>query len=314
MNDLISIVVPVFNVESYLSKCLDSILEQTYKNIEIIVVDDGSTDLSSSICDDYAKRNTNVVVIHKENGGLSSARNAGIKVAKGKHIFFIDSDDYIDKKTLEILIDSLEKNESDISICQITDNKNEFGTKKNLTTENFSSKEALKQIFAEQKLNTSACAKLFKRELFDSIEFPEGLIYEDFATIYKVILKAKNITACNLPLYYYRTNEESITKTKFNKNRMQFFTVSEMVIKDIKDKYPELVPLIKNRETRHTISFYKQISESGFDDETIKQELRKRIKDNIKNYYKSPYKLTSKMYGTLIIKAPKVAEKVFRKQ
>lgn len=313
MNDLISVIVPVYNVDSYLRECLDSILEQTYRNIEVIVVDDGSTDGSSSICDEYAKIDNRIVVTHQENGGPSSARNAGVALAKGKYIAFVDSDDVVSKRILEILSDIIKENDCDISVCQMTENQNEIGQKKKLVLERFDFKEAVKQILIEDKLNTSACAKLFKRELFDGVIFPEGLIYEDFAKIYKVLLKAKKITLCNLPLYYYRDNKMSITKKDFDETRMQYFAVSNQVKEEIKGEYPDVEQLITNRETRYAISFYKQISEIGYKNEKIKQELRKRIKENIKDYYKSSYKLSSKMYGTLIIIMPKLAEKIFRK-
>ena len=175
--DLISIIVPIYNVEKYLTECVDSIIKQTYKNLEIILVDDGSTDHSKDICDQYVKIDTRIRVIHKVNGGLSSARNAGIDIANGNYYMFIDSDDYIKEDMVELLYSVMIENQCDMTICNIIrfydngDVKPLYRVEKDgLCLDNLDKFETLVQ--------PSVCNKLFNKNLFCFIRFPEGKFYE----------------------------------------------------------------------------------------------------------------------------------------
>ena len=196
MEDLITVVVPIYKVEKYLEKCIDSIIKQTYENLEIILVDDGSPDKCPQICDEYAKKDSRIKVIHKKNGGLSDARNAGIDIAKGEYITFVDSDDYIEKDYVEVLYDSIKENDSDMAIGShkvIYENgtilNKETGEKSVLDA-----KTVLERILYDENIDLSAWAKLYKTELFEEIRYPKGRVFEDAATTYKLVDKSKKIS------------------------------------------------------------------------------------------------------------------------
>lgn len=218
MDKLISVIVPIYNVENYLKECIDSIIYQSYKNLEIILVDDGSTDNSGIICDDYAKIDSRIKVIHKKNGGISDTRNVGIDNSKGEYILFIDSDDYIDKDMCKILINKALKTDSDIVICNFYRVIDEIKIKNTLSDieENrcFNSYEFLK-IFFERRKDYGGLSvpwnKLYKASLFKNIRYNVGYIFEDIDIIYKLYYKAKRIIVIDIPLYYYRYRLQSIT-------------------------------------------------------------------------------------------------------
>ncbi len=214
---LISIIVPVYKVEEYINKCVDSIINQTYKNLEIILVDDGSPDNCPKICDEYAKKDSRIKVIHKPNGGLSDARNRGIKEATGEYIGFIDSDDYIDEGMYEYLYELIKKYDADISICGHRDvglvNREGVVPNEELKLNNI---EALKILAEDGVIKNHAVTKLYKRSLFidNNIEYPVGKIMEDILTTYKLIEKSKVIVVGTKTFYNYLKREDSITGKK----------------------------------------------------------------------------------------------------
>lgn len=215
----LTIIIPVYQVKPYLDRCLNSVLAQSFKDFDVILVDDGSTDGSQDICDKYAQQYNNIQVIHKSNGGLSSARNTGIEAATSKYIMFIDSDDMIHSKTAEIQISLLEHNNADACICSLQrfTNENDIDILGNSNLKNVSvitGLEAEEQFF--NKKNTanfvSACGKVFKRELFNNISFPEGRLFEDEFTTYRIYYKCSKIIVLDDTLYYYYVNENGITQ------------------------------------------------------------------------------------------------------
>lgn len=211
--ELISVIIPVYNVKKYLKKCLESVVSQTYSNLEIILVDDGSTDGSEKICDEYAIQYNNVSVIHKKNGGLSSARNAGINVAKGKYIGFIDSDDFVDKRMYEILYKNLIKEQADISICNIykfRDYNEVDNTIEKEKIETFEGIDIQKSLQNNYFVMVVAWNKLYKKELFKKTRYPNGKIIEDAAIIHYLLDDSKKIVVSNLELYYYYQRDDSI--------------------------------------------------------------------------------------------------------
>ena len=234
MNELISIVVPVYNVD----KCIESIINQSYSNLEIILVDDGSKDSSGIMCDSYILKDKRIKVIHKENGGLSDARNVGIDKAKGEYIVFIDSDDWIDEKMIEILYNIIKKNNSDISICDyfLAYNEEIQTQKEDIEIINLSNIEALKKIY-DKDLGVCmivAWNKLYKRNLFkDDIRYPYGKIHEDEFTTYKLLYKAEKISYTKQKMYYYRQRENSITSS-FNKKRLDCLEAFDERVKYMK--------------------------------------------------------------------------------
>ena len=211
---LISVIVPIYNVEQYLDKCITSIVNQSYKNLEIILVDDGATDKCPDICDKWAIKDDRIVVIHKENGGLSDARNSGLNIAKGEYISFIDSDDWIDLNFYEVLYNSLLSNNAQISASEVLwvyddhQKKEEYFYEKKI----FSSEEALQTLIRGSGFYAIACNKLYKATVFDGIRFPVGKLHEDEFVVYKLIDKAESLVLCKEVNYYYRQRQGSITK------------------------------------------------------------------------------------------------------
>ena len=220
--ELISVIVPVYNVEAFIDKCLNSILSQTYKNIEVVLVDDGSTDNSGKKCDEYVKKDSRVKVIHKSNGGLSSARNTGIDNSSGSFLSFIDSDDYIDSNMLEILYNGCVNNNCDIGIINKV-RVDEFDNKKYDTAiveeKKVKSEEALKLLLLS---DPSACNKIYRRDLFNKIEFPIGKLYEDILTIPYLLMESKNIYLNPNFGYYYFQRSNSIVNSKFKPQKMDY--------------------------------------------------------------------------------------------
>ncbi|MDU1414396.1 MAG: glycosyltransferase family 2 protein [Clostridium sp.] len=219
----ISIVVPVYNVESYLKQCLDSLISQTFKDIKIILVNDGSDDNSKIICDEYKKLDDRIIVIDKKNGGLSDARNVGLRYADSEYVGFIDSDDYIDKDFYEKLYEGIIKSNADIAIASI---KKVNNFEKTLYISGYpvegsiSRFEAMKSMLSAKGFSNSVCNKLFKRELFKENPFPVGKLYEDEFVTYKIVDKANKIFSVNTSFYYYRVNENGITHKKFSEREL----------------------------------------------------------------------------------------------
>lgn len=219
--DLISVVVPVYKVEDYLNRCIDSILSQTYKNFELILINDGSPDNSPAICDAYASENSCVKVIHKKNEGVSAARNNGIEIAKGNYIVFIDSDDYIHTGYLSTLMLMLSNSEAQLSVCgykKIFDSKVDK-IKVSNDFEIISDLLAMDMLLNEQ----SKCApwgKLYNINLFEEVRFPEGKIMEDMFVMPLLFKKAKLIAISTEELYYYNQEGESITRSSFNYKKL----------------------------------------------------------------------------------------------
>lgn len=242
--ELISVIIPIYNVEKYLKKCIDSIINQTYKNLEIILVDDGSPDNCGKICDEYAKKDQRIRVIHKKNGGLSDARNAGIDIAKGKYIGFVDSDDYIETDMYEYLYNILIENSSDISICDYEyyyEKNNTIGKSNNVKmNETVDKKEALRRLMGNS-IGNYAWNKLYKRDLFNNVRYPVGRKMEDCGTTYKLFYLSNKITIGNERKYYYLQRDDSILHKKNFSFYKDFFELTLEKYKFIKEKYPEII-------------------------------------------------------------------------
>lgn len=239
---LISIVIPVYKVEKYLKRCIESVLSQTYKYYELILVDDGSPDDSPKICDEYASSYENITVIHKENMGVSAARNSGIEVAKGKYITFIDSDDFVDEIFLEVLKTTLEINNVSISMCSYIRVTDSFKPVKSNTKEfrMINDLEAMDMLLDDQ----SKCApwgKLYDINLFDDLRFPVGKIMEDMFVMPTLFEKAKHLGISSQELYFYNQEGESITRSNFNYNKLDMVEAASFWKKHTGVYYPELL-------------------------------------------------------------------------
>lgn len=242
MNELISIIVPIYNVEEYLERCVNSIINQTYKNIEIILVNDGSTDNSGNICNELGKKDNRIKIIHKQNGGLSDARNAGLKIAQGCYIGFVDSDDYIKEDMFETLYNLNKKYNSEISIVSYYEyyNGKLIAARDSKKLEIFNKIDAIKELLIDTKIQSYAWNKLFKKELFENLEFPTNKNFEDIATILLLFEKAEKIVLLEDPKYYYLRRDNSIVGKRNYKTYKDYLDVIYNKYLYLDGKYDEI--------------------------------------------------------------------------
>ena len=216
----LSVIVPVYNTEKYLHKCVDSILSQTYRDFELLLVDDGSPDQCGTICDAYAAQDSRVKVIHKTNGGVSEARNVGLDQAKGYYISFIDPDDWVEPDMFRSAIDFCTTNQTDIvcfEVCEVRKNKKKFHYRFAVNSV-FEAKDALVKILTDV-IDNSPCNKIYKKNVWKGVRFPVGRRYEDVATIYKTFYNAKRIGYIKKCFYYYLKHEGSAIALSFDAQR-----------------------------------------------------------------------------------------------
>lgn len=281
---LISVIVPVYRVEEYLERCVKSILSQTYKNLEVILVDDGSPDQCPAICDACAEKDVRVKVIHQENKGLSGARNAGIDAASGEYLAFVDSDDYVSPHFIEELYQLLQDTGCAIGQCRFSYVKGD-----GLVEEGDSAfciyrgESLMEQLYGPEEKATCfvvAWNKLYRAELFKEtgIRYPEGRIHEDEATTYRLFHEAKKLAFLDRALYgYYTENGGSITSV-FSAKRLQWLTAHEERIAFFKKNgYEKLLPAAYRKLCDACITFYFRCTEQVKDAEELKKELRKRL-------------------------------------
>lgn len=279
---LISVIVPVYNVEKYVGKCVDSILNQSYKNLDIILVDDGSTDRSGVICDDYAHHNANIRVIHQPNGGLSAARNAGLDVMTGEYVTFVDSDDMIHRECITTLYRYIETERAEIStisaidiedddVCPTTAPRGELKVF-------YSGVEAVESMLFQQRfIDNSAWGKLYKASFFETHRFPVGILYEDLATIPYVCLEAKCIATSATPLYFYRKRETSILGS-FSLKRSDVLDVVDDLVKFMEQNYKALIDAACSRKFSANMNILWLMSATGIKDDAIVARCWENIK------------------------------------
>ena len=221
--ELISVIVPIYKVETYLDKCVRSIVEQTYTNLEIILVDDGSPDRCGDMCEDWAKKDNRIQVLHKENGGLSDARNAGLAVATGKLVSFIDSDDWISSDFIQTLYQAMERSGAQIAECaiELVDEQGNVlrkrGPEKEETLEKI---EALRRLILEEGVYQTVWNKLYRREVIEGILFEKGKYNEDDFWTYQIFDRVEKLALVNKPMYYYLQRGGSIMGVGYNPKRL----------------------------------------------------------------------------------------------
>lgn len=239
----VSIIIPVYNIQEYVGRCINSIIHQTYSNIEIIIVDDGSTDNSGSICDEYKMKDNRIRVIHKRNGGLSSARNAGIEIANGELLSFVDGDDWVDEKYIETLVLAIKETDAMIACCacmKVYDEKDAVESPVGDMIV-YSAQSAIENLCYLRVVNCSAWGKVYRKELFYDIRFPVGKIFEDMAVAYKLFDKAKKITYVSYLGYFYFHRNGSILHSAFNESKLERMYIADDILKFIKDKYLDII-------------------------------------------------------------------------
>lgn len=239
MNELISVIIPVFKVEAYLTACVESVLAQTYQNVEIILVDDGSPDSCPQMCDDFAAKDSRIWVIHKENGGLASARNAGIDAAHGDYLAFLDSDDLWTPVFLERLYRAIQETGVDFSVCLFRRFRGESPMElpEPARTIPMTQRQAFDCLFGQRNENmVVAPNKLYSSRLFDGIRYPVGLIHEDEAIIHELIGAAEKVAWVEEAHYLYRESPNSITTAKFNLKRLDETYAKEQRIRFFEER------------------------------------------------------------------------------
>ncbi|WP_051651906.1 glycosyltransferase [Prevotella sp. P6B1] len=270
----ISVIIAAYKVETYLHKCVDSILAQTYKNLELILVDDGSPDSCGAICDDYAKKDDRVKVVHKANGGQSTARNAALDIAQGDYIGFIDGDDWIEPVMYQSLLDVSFKEDADIVQCGWYKVETD-GTKECPFSEPFkevyTSERGLDELIQSQggHLNTSVCCKLFKRDIAQKYRFSPVRAYEDDEYIFKTVSEATRIVCIDTPYYNYLNREGSTMTATFNLNKIALVTIQSNICELLRKRYPERYPEVqkilcsKQFYILHSLLRHSEIDENG---------------------------------------------------
>lgn len=323
INPLISVIVPVYNVEQYIHRCIDSIVNQTYSNIEIVLVDDASPDCCGEICDDYAKLNNKITVIHKQNGGLASARNAGVHVAKGDYICFVDSDDWIEKDTLEYCVNLVNAEKDTVDIVQ-------YGV---ATVSSFddvvkSKSQAIKKLRGKDILNYlmvksiktdsyfSVCRCIYAAHLVKNETFPEGRVNEDIVYKYRILSKASYMIDTNQIKYFYFQGTGSITTDGFKKRDLDLCVAAEELNRLTQEEtYGRIRKMGKVKYARSGFSLLCKIAYYGIADKDInkKETVKAFQKDLRHNYFLlifSPMTFSRKVLATLFCINFKLTEKI----
>lgn len=303
--DLISVIVPVYKVEQYLNRCVNSILQQTYRNIEIILIDDGSPDNCPQMCDELAVQNKNIKVVHKENGGLSSARNTGLDICKGKYISFIDSDDFIDNNFIKCLYDLIVKYEASIAMLNYAEVKNDknlprIKTKKEI----FYQGKDVEKAFFKLKID-SVCVGLYNRDIIGLHRFIEGKTSEDIPFNFEMFRKAKSFVYLPEKRYFYYYNSESISNGVLDKDMLNYLEFRKNISDYYTDKDNELRCIAKALYARAAFGLQCRMSFYGIAKELDEEECRRMFlsafKSNKKEFYKeSSIPKTRKIMAFLI--------------
>lgn len=323
MKDLISVIVPVYNVEKYLERCINSILQQTYQNIEIILIDDGSIDKSAEICDYYNKKDKRISVIHKKNTGVSSTRNQGLNIAKGKYLICIDSDDWLEKNMIETLYKNINKYDADLSVCNfyINENKKQYTNdleKQRLIIEDL--EQMYEFLFDKSKFGGYLWNKLIKKSIIDenNIRFDEKIkVEEDVMFLIKVLKTCKKIVYdSNQILYHYSQRSNSAVRFNYTmKDITKLYTLEEKL------KLKEQYDLHSLKELEYEYVFLLKQATWIIKRENVKNEkLEKKIRIQISKYYKTAIKgvnftkkikllaitISPKFYGKIMLKKNKI--------
>ena len=290
----ISIVVPVYNVADYLHYAIDSLMKQTYQNFEVILVNDGSTDNSPMLCEAYANRHENIHVFHKENGGLSDARNFGVSKANSDWIFFLDPDDYLEEYTLELIVKIHEEHHADLISTKVkatskynayTSYKLQESDYKDLVP--FTKEKALEAMLDDKFATVSACAKLYHRSILEKAPFPVGKIYEDFYVVGQHLALADKIVISPLETYNYYRREGSIVRSTFTEKRYEFFDAAAKNEEVVSKEYIQNEELLQSLQAKKILGGFVVIgakADSGLKDFTKDKELlRVKIGELLQN-------------------------------
>lgn len=278
---LISVIVPVYNVAKILERCVNSIRDQTYQNLEIILVDDGSTDLSGKFCDAFAKLDSRIKVFHQANQGLSAARNTALDHARGRYITFVDSDDAVQPDLVAYLYELILREQAQVSICSFVevfpDHRRPFISPAGPDVQTFGRPAALQAMLLEQGFTMSAWGKLYAAELFRSVRYPVGKLYEDVGTTYKLILNSQKVVFGHRLLYDYYQNPESITKQSFSFRKLDLIDLTDQMCDAILAELPQLADVTRLRRAHARFSVLRQMTNPPRDQRSDFLRTRRQI-------------------------------------
>ena len=318
--DKVSIVVPVYNVEDYLSYCVDSLRQQTYKNIEIILVDDGSTDSSGEICDQYAREDDRIKVLHIENGGLSNARNTGVKESSTDWIVFIDSDDYYDHRAIEYLVKLRDKYRVDLVATPVIEvrnyeNSDFLGDFREKYSGKLDRRKALEQMFYGNYVGTHSGGKLYKKEILLRFPYPNGMLYEDLSLAYEHIASCENIAVSALNLYKYYRRPGSIVNSKYSDRLLDFYKAMEWNRAYVERDYPNDKEMKRALNVRYVFNglhvVHAMLSSGMYSDvNKIRKEYTRYFNDIIPNPNITG---KNKVKYLMLLVSPKLYEKIREK-
>lgn len=315
MSELISVIVPIYNVEKYLRRCVESVRNQSYTNLEIILVDDESPDNCPMICEEYRELDQRIIVIHQKNAGLSGARNAGIEIAKGEYLVFVDSDDFLAQDFVQVLYQAAKETNSDIAMCKYEYVKGDGLTQANKPGENYeySGIQMIENMYSpDGAFFIVAWNKLYRRTLFEAIRYPQGRIHEDEATTHKLYYEAKQAVFVERFLYGYFVDGESITRKKFNRNRLDWAWSVEQRLDFLEEKgLIGILPRAIQAYADGVIDLYFQCKEQLPNSQKEQKQLKRKIKSatrRVKKYGKLPVK--TRIGYTLFLIAPSIYKKL----
>ena len=304
---LVSIIVPVYNVEKWLERCIQSLVDQTYRTLEIILIDDGSTDSSSMICDRWAEKDRRIIVVHKENGGLSSARNLGIDLAHGQYIGFVDSDDWVNSRFIEILHQLMVNYQCDLAECGSCETWGEVHpTSYEAAAEVHTKHEAMEAHLKDTRFTCVIWNNLYKREIITA-RFPEGKLHEDLFWTYQIIDQCSTLVHTAVPLYYHFHRSDSITGSTYTLSRIaDLLEGGLMRCQFVTKKYPELADMVRIKYYLQSQWFVQYIKRRKIDHgESCISEILSRIHSlGITWLYKSSASLKEKLWISLFYFCP----------
>lgn len=303
MNDaLVSVIIPVYKVEKYLRQCVDSVLAQTYHNLDILLIDDGSPDSCGTICEDYAKRDSRIRVIHQENGGLSKARNTGLSNARGEYITFIDSDDFIDPRYVETLLKMATEHDASISCIDYKYYRDDDIVSPDRATHHVhtsDNSDYLEGVLYQSVGNNAAWGRLYKNSVFETERFTEGILYEDLDIIYKLLLRKGKVAWSHAKLYYYRNNPQSIINS-FSIKRSDVLDVTDRMTDYMAAHCPQLLPAARSRRLSAHFNIYCLMAANGFKDDKLEKRCIRVIKEERRNFLTDPKIRFKNRLGILI--------------
>lgn len=300
MDKLVSIIIPVYKVEDYLSACIDSVLAQTYSNIEIILVDDGSPDDCGKICDRYATAYPQIIALHKTNGGLSDARNAGMQVAKGDYLMFVDSDDLLPPNAVQILLNLALSEDAEL-VIGAHDRFEEIVAPPTTAASAhllLSSTEAMVDMFRN---GCSAWARLYRREIHDGISYPVGIINEDEAIVLQILERCHRVVKTEKNVYHYRCRPESITTTSFSLKKLAWKEHCAANLRYVREHHPEVVPDAAARYRSGLLWSLTEIALSNGDYKKESRLLQKELRKERKTFRSIPFQYPQDKFRMILL-------------